>query len=375
MKLLVLSSNYPSLTSPQVGTFVYKLIQEFSSLNHEVVVVSPQKRSYKTTSKASGYGEEKAKVFRPTHWSFSNFRFFSWNTYSLTSFFQSKAIKKIVVNNAIKPDVVYCHFIGSAFLYYKAFPKSTLPLFIAVGEYKNIEVLKSYYDISYYNSIIKRVTGFIAVSPQIKNRLIELGVPDSKIIIEPNGADLSIFKPLDKKALREKYNLPLDKKLILFIGRFIENKGPLRVLEAINQLSDDVVGIFVGKGPQVIEGNKVCYKGTVAHNQIPEMMSMADVFVMPSEHEGSSNVIVEAMSCGVPIVSSNIPEIRVQCDPSFSILVDPRKVNEIKEAIFTIISDKEKCDSMRQAALSYSKKFDIKDRAKRILNFIDYSLN
>lgn len=376
MKVLVISSNYPTPQFPQRGTFVYKLVQEFAKKGHDITVISPQKKEFFKTENYQNYGEEKATVFTPTYWSFSNKKFLKWNTYSLSNYFQSRAIKKAINNNKPSSDIIYCHFIGSALSYLKAFPTSSTPVFVAVGEYKNIDIVRSYYKKSTYNQLINKISGFIAVSPQVKTKLKAIGVSEHKIIVESNATDLSLFKPLNKKLLRKKYNFPVDKKLILFVGRFLENKGPLRVLKALDLLPHkNVMGVFIGKGPQVIEGEKVLFSGPILHDQIPEMMSMADIFILPSQHEGSSNVIVEAMACGLPIISSDIPEIRVQCDSSFSILVDPNDVNEIKNALQNLIDNDALREGMGLKALENSKKFDLSERASRILKFIQSKIN
>lgn len=371
MKILVISSNYPNSAFPQIGTFVYKLVQEFMKQKKEVIVISPQKIHIRKKSLGENYGVEKATVFRPNHWSLSNKSFLLWNTYSLTRFFQSMAIKRVIVENKIQSDVVYCHFISSALLYLKAFPQSTTPLFVAVGEYKNIDVVRSYYDKEAYDAFLRKITGFIAVSVQIKLKLLEIGVPENKIMVAPNGTDLSTFKLRNKIQLRKKYGLPLEKKIVLFVGRFLDNKGPLRVLDALNQLDDSVRGVFIGKGPQEIEGNKIIFQGTVMHNQVAEFMSLADIFVLPTLHEGSSNVIIEAMASGLPIVSSDIPEIQAQCDPSFSFLVDPNDVSQITSALKKLVVNNDLRKRMSKNALNNSKNYDLTNRAVRILNFIE----
>src|SRR5690554_7768612 len=154
MEILVISSNYPNSISPQLGTFVYRLIQEFVKMNNEVFVISPQKkRTGKYLSKH--YGKEKAIVFRPTYWSFSNKKVLNWNTYSLTNLFTSRAIKKTILRHEIVPDIIYCHFINSALTYLKSSPKSKIPIFVAVGEYKNIDIVRSYYQESKYEEYLR----------------------------------------------------------------------------------------------------------------------------------------------------------------------------------------------------------------------------
>ena len=84
----------------------------------------------------------------------------------------------------------------------------------------------------------------------------------------------------------------------------------------------------------------------------------------------TARAIVEAMACGLPIISSDIPEIHFQCDPSFSILVDPMDEKAIENAIQSILVDKDKRTEMSKNALEYSKNFEIGERAFSILNFI-----
>jgi len=373
MKILVISSNYPNSISPQLGTFVYRLIQEFVKMNNEVFVISPQKkRTGKYLSKH--YGKEKAIVFRPTYWSFSNKKVLNWNTYSLTNLFTSRAIKKTILRHEIVPDIIYCHFINSALTYLKSSPKSKIPIFVAVGEYKNIDIVRSYYQESKYEEYLDKITGFIAVSMQVKKKLLDIGVPKEKILIAQNGVDLDIFKPQNKIELRQKYKIPLNQKIVIFIGRFLEQKGPLRALEAVEKQNDNVGIICIGKGPQKIEGDRVLFQGVLPHKQVAEYLALSDIFILPTLHEGSSNVIVEAIASGLPIISSNIPEIREQCNSSFSILVDPLNIDQIYTAVKTLTTNNELRISMSKNALKKSSDFNLSVRTEKILKFINDNL-
>ena len=244
------------------------------------------------------------------------------------------------------------------------------PIFVAEGELKNIDLRKKYYKPENYKNLISEITGFIAVSPQIKDNLIKNGVDSSRIIIKPNAVDLNLFYPRNKFEMRQKLGFDKDKKLIIFVGRFVEDKGPLRVLKAIEDL-DDVEIVFIGIGNQVLESNQIVFKNRVATARVPEYLSAADIFVLPTLHEGSCNAIIEAMACGLPIVSSDIPEIRFQCNPDSSILVDPMDVNKISEAIRQILSNTSKMEMMSNAAVEYAKIFEIKQRAEDIITFIN----
>src|SRR5690606_36535766 len=162
MKIIVISSNYPSHTAPQRGTFVYKLIQQFAEVNNKIVVISPQNYSLKI-KKESFYGDEKAMVYRPKKLSFSNKRIGKLNTFHWSSYSQSRAIKKAFQKIDFIPDVIYCHFIISAINYLQAFPDSKIPVYVAVGEYHNIDVVRSNYSETTYQNFLSKIKGFIAV--------------------------------------------------------------------------------------------------------------------------------------------------------------------------------------------------------------------
>lgn len=375
MKILVISNNYPSVTAPTYGVFVYNLVQQFAKLGHEVVVIANRGRLGLPWAKKQkvSYGEELATVYYPKSISASNKQIFNFNTHHIGERNAVRAIKKVVQKNDIQFDVVYAHFLVNGFMAVKALSDYGKPIFVAEGELKNINLRRTYYDPVVYSSLISKINGFISVSPQIEDNLVEVGVSPDKIIIKPNAVDLTHFYKRSKIKMRKKHGLPLDKKLVIFVGRFVKDKGPIRVLNAIEKI-ENVNAIFVGGGSQKLESDKIVFKNKVTIDLVPELLCAADLFVLPTLHEGSCNAIVEAMACGLPIVSSDIPEIRFQCDPSCSILVDPMNVGAIEKAITEIISDENKQEEMSKAALGYSKQFEITKRAESILEFIGNGL-
>ncbi|WP_350291628.1 glycosyltransferase family 4 protein [uncultured Croceitalea sp.] len=372
MKILVVSGNYPSLKNPSRGVFVYNLIQQFARLGHTVYIISPEgilPKNFFKNKKETDYGKELGTVYRPKFLSASQKFIFGFNTFRIGEWGQIKAVKRTVKRHKIEFDVVYAHFLKNAFVAVEALSEYNKPIYGAIGEYNMLKVRKAFYSSAYFSSVLEKINGFIAVSPQVKERLIEYGVKENKIIIKPNAVNSDIFYPRNKLEMRSKYDFPKDKILAIFVGRFVENKGPKVLLEATkNQKGLGL--IFVGRGPQILEANNIIFKDSVPSEKVPELLSAADLFVLPTWNEGSCNAIVEAMACGLPIISSDIPEIRFQCDPSFSILVDPLDVKGIESAIDSIISNEHKRAEMSKHAMEYAKKFEIGDRALSILNFI-----
>ncbi|WP_431124023.1 glycosyltransferase family 4 protein [Flagellimonas flava] len=368
MKILVVSNNYPSLEYPTRGVFVYNLIQQFCKLGHEVTVISPKNIMASRRKKVESYGEENCTVYRPKFISASARKIGPLYTYMITNWGQVKAVQRTVRKHNLEFDFVYAHFMMNGIIAVNALKKYNKPVFCAIGE-SNLLGFTKWYPKDYFKKSSHGIHGYIAVSNKLKDQLVVFGISPDRIYMKPNAVDLTKFYKRNKEEMRQKYNLPTDLKLVAFVGRFMQHKGPLRVLEAVKNLAN--VGVlFMGSGPQDPEGDSVIFKGSVPSYQIPELLSASDLFVLPTQKEGSCNAIAEALACGLPVVSSDIPEVRDQCTPSFSILVDPLDVEGLEKAIDTILSNEERRIEMSSNALEYSKNFEIGERASSILNFI-----
>jgi len=116
------------------------------------------------------------------------------------------------------------------------------------------------------------------------------------VSVIPNGVNFERFKPLDKKECREKLNLPLDKKIILFMGNPKEVRKNFSLVEkAVEKISD--------------ENLIICTPFPVTHENVPLYLNACDVLAFPSFKEGSPNVVKEAMACNCPIVASDAGDI------------------------------------------------------------------
>jgi glycosyltransferase involved in cell wall biosynthesis len=154
----------------------------------------------------------------------------------------------------------------------------------------------------------------LAVSQSIKDRAIEFGIPEEKISVEYIGVDVERFKTS---------GLPLNKRSnkILFVGRMIENKGPLVLLDALKSVINkvpDATLTMIGDGPLLEEAKKVAdeyalpvnFLGAQPTEKVIDELNQSKVFCLPSytlpsgKSEGMPIVTLEAQSCGVPVVTS-----------------------------------------------------------------------
>jgi teichuronic acid biosynthesis glycosyltransferase TuaC len=163
-----------------------------------------------------------------------------------------------------------------------------------------------------------------AVGSVLQHKVIELGASPGRVSNFVSGVDLTRFHPGDRRAARERLGLAPTGPLLLWIGNMVPVKAAERVLQAAALLTTAFPGLSValaGGGPQraalhrhvdLTPGlrGRVTFSGPVDHATLPDWYRAADLFVLPSRSEGVPNVLLEAMSCGLPFVASDVGSIR-----------------------------------------------------------------
>ena len=382
MNIVIVSDDFPE-KNHQSYVFVEQLVIALSDLGVNVTVIAPQsltKRVFRGTMKLPKYkayqtrnGKE-YKVFRPSYLSAGTVgalqRFYFW---SLRKSVEG-ILKKIGKDNI---DVVYGHFWHNANTLVNYSRKNHKPLFVACGEsgkaiLQLIDILKP----EELKRLVDTVAGVISVSTENKTRMLQYGLAEEKKIeVIPNAVDKTVFAPKERKSLREKYGINDDDFVISFVGGFINRKGSNRLSEAITQLNDPAIkSFFMGKAWSYDDCTPDCpgilLKESIPHDELPDYLSASDVFVLPTLNEGCCNAIVEALSCGLPVISSNLPFNDDILDETCSVRIDPSSVEEIKKAILLLKEDKALRARLANGALVKSEALSIETRAKRVIDFI-----
>lgn len=373
MKILVISPDFPSVDSIDF-IFVEELCKTFVNKGHEIVVIAPQsiskvlfkgKKLVKFENIVSSRGGT-FKLYRPWHITLG---------LGLFSEYISSVLFNFVVNltaNIIKftPDICYGHFWHSAFAISRFAINKNIPLFVASGE-ENIRTHFKY-SVKKLNYFLDYLSGIIAVSTKVKNEIIEMSLTkDDKCIVIPNSIDSQLFRPLDKDTIRKKFGISKKDFIVIYVGQFSERKGGNRLSNALNLLNDNnIKGLFIGRGAENPDYANTLFKGSVSHNLLAVYLNCADIFVLPTLNEGCSNAIVEALACGLPIVSSDLPFNHDILNVENSILVDPYDISAIANAIKLLKDNSEKRRDLSIGAIKTSLELTLELRAMKILEYI-----
>jgi starch synthase len=249
-------------------------------------------------------------------------------------------------------DVIHSADIEFPYTYQAA--KTGIPT--VVTEWENIPFNfeeQPYSRIKKYNR--EHIAHFIAITEKAKEALIAEGVGSNRITVIPAGIDCETFKHASRNiGLLEKFGLSKDTTKILFVGRFVPEKGIFDLLNAFSMLLTkeqklELLIVGSGKTEMTIEINRlistlkirrqVKFLGSIKYADMPQIHNLADIFCLPSTEtktwaEQFGYSLVEAMACGKPAVSTwtgSIPEIVKNRETG--ILVKPNNPIELKSAL------------------------------------------
>ncbi|UCV17326.1 glycosyltransferase [Ferribacterium limneticum] len=186
---------------------------------------------------------------------------------------------------------------------------------------------------------INRADQVFSVSESLRQLMIAHGTKPEKIEVVGNGVDTTRFAPQDKATCRQALDIPAQAKVLISVGGLVPRKGFHRVIEVlpfIRQTHPDLIFLVVGGAST--EGNNrqqleqqvkalkledcVRILGPRQPHELSAILSAADVFVLATSNEGWANVFLEAMACGLPVVTTDVGGNKeVVCDDKLGIVV------------------------------------------------------
>ncbi|HIF01977.1 MAG TPA: glycosyltransferase family 1 protein [Nitrospinaceae bacterium] len=205
----------------------------------------------------------------------------------------------------------------------------------------------------------------LGVSKAVNRQFNQTAIKVSSLKKYRYWVDLKHFKPMNLKESRKKIGVD-DRFTVLFVGRLIPIKGIKLLVEIAREL-DQIQFLFIGAGPlesflnSASEQNtNIKFLGQVQNYNLPVYYNSADVFCIPSQYEeGLGRVVMESVSCGIPVVGSNRGGISEALNKTISILLEPTHDN-LKNTIQMLHMDKQKLmalkmDCRNYATMNYSK--------------------
>lgn len=376
--ILIFASGYPTPTDPFFA-FVEQFAVAVSNKGVKVTVVAPQSftkhlfRGHELHPRFRHYNDGEGKygidVYQPYTLSFSN-KFKKINA-KISRFVKQRAFARLKEI----PEVCYGHFWFSGRSVFPFAQKHSLPLFIACGESNVIQ--ENNYKAENVKGFLDYVNGVICVSSKNKEESIEAGFTDgNNCIVIPNAINPRLFHKMDKQLLRKKYGYDNDAFIVAYCGAFEHRKGSIRLSHAIDLLTDcDIKSFFIGKGLDFRLEDPNCrgilFKGPLGHESLPDYLNMADVFCLPTLREGCCNAIVEALACGLPVVSSDKSFNHDILSENNSILIDPMDEKAIAEALRKLYENKALREKLSEGALKTGESLTIDKRAERVLEFME----
>ena len=220
------------------------------------------------------------------------------------------------------------------------------------------------------NTILEKADAFSAISSEIASECTSNGILFEKICLIPNSVDTSRYVPVksgEKIALRQKLNLPQNRTIAIYTGRLVSYEGLpllLKVWDEIRQKHENILLILSGTGGLDIHNcedvlkeyvrvhgleNHVLFTGAVQN--VPEYLQASDFFAFPTENDAFPSSIVEAMACGLPVVSTPVGAIKtIITNGKTGLLIQPGNAEQLFQALDVMLSDKEMASRLGKAA-------------------------
>lgn len=299
----------------------------------------------------------------------------------LFNFYTKDRFKKEIIE--FNPDFIYHRYTGSTFFITKIAKELNMPLILEFNSFDTWKMkywgesrsfLKKSTKKYLLYSIVKWIENYnlkkafliTTVSKPLKEDLLKLGIPEEKILINPNGVDLKKFDPeiensIESKKLRQKLGINNNELVVGFSGTFGPWHGIPQLTEAIDiilseKLINHIHFLLIGDGILRYEMMKklkkyrnVTFTGTIPYSKIQNYLAICDILVSPHcpqvdgrEFFGSPTKLFEYMAMKKGIVASNLGQIgKILKDKQTAILINPGDVRDLVRGISLLSSNSE----------------------------------
>ncbi|MCL4123798.1 UNVERIFIED_CONTAM: hypothetical protein GTU68_006076 [Idotea baltica] len=343
------------------GVVATELGKALARVGHEVHFIS-----YKQPFRLSSF--EQNITFHEV--SFTNYPLFEFPPYETA--LASKLVDAVKYNNL---DIIHVHYAiphaSAAFLAKQILLSQGIHIPV-VTTLHGTDITLVGKDVTYEPVVtfsINQSDGVTAVSDSLKKDTLDSFDITREIEVIPNFIDLATFQHSDKKHFKTAI-APEGEPILIHISNFRKVKRVQDVIDTFRQVVDRIPAklLLVGDGPERKKAEQQCRDlGICGHirflgkqDAINELLSVADVFLMPSESESFGLAALEAMACEVPVISSDaggLPEINIHNETGF--MAEVGNTAQMAQYAYQLLTDKEKLAEFKKNALAQAKRFDI----------------
>lgn len=202
---------------------------------------------------------------------------------------------------------------------------------------------------------LKSCTGIITVSDSLRRALVRQGIKDAQIAVIPNAVDMREFHPGSQAEARSRLNLPADRRFLIAVGHLVHEKGHDLVIRALAHLRiqhPEVELIILGAranepayprrlhrlAAELGLTNAVHFVGGQSPQRVAAWLQAADVFTLATWREGCCNAVLEALACGLPVVTTSVGDNeQYVSSPHFGSIVPPGDWQSLSRALHTAL--------------------------------------
>jgi glycosyltransferase involved in cell wall biosynthesis len=378
-RVLVLASTFPRWQGDTEPPFVHNLCRSLQD-GFEITVLAPHALGAMRAERMDGLDIHRFRYMWPERLQklayggiLPNLKRNRWLWLQTPSFFLMELIWTLRLIRSHRIDVIHAHWLLPQGLIAAVAGAITRKPVVVTAHGGDVYGLRGRLAATAKRWALRRVTRVTAVSRDLARAIDVLSKNEvTDVDVVSMGVDTEHFRARrDARSLRKQ--LGIDGPMILFVGRLAEKKGVRYLLEAMpSVLSDrpDATLVIVGDGPLRGElslqardlgiSESVRFLGARSPAELPRFYSAADVFVGPSivaengDTESFGLVFAEAMSCGCPVVASDVGGISDLVVPGKTgLLVPQRNAQEIAEAIARVLSEPGLRERLRRGGLRH----------------------
>lgn len=364
MRILVLTHNYPRFAGDFSGTFIEALSQAIHAQGHQVTVLAPYDSRFARRSNDSAVNLITYRYAWPDRLHILGYMRSTRGDRALRPsslvlaplLFCFGAAATLRYARRQKPDAIHAHWVlPNGFLGAVASRLLRIPLVVSLpGSDVFVSGMNPLF-LSMARFAFHQAAAITTNSEDLRDAAIALGAEPAKFTLVIYGVDPDAIAPdgSHRSALRARLGLGDDTPVVLAVGRLVPKKGFDILLRAAPALDPAAHMVIVGDGDRRAELHalaaslsvcqRVHFVGNVPRHELTAYYNMADIFVMPSVRlpaDGLNVAVVEAMSCGLPIVASDVGgNPLVVADGDNGLLVGEGQVEALAAAINRLLAD------------------------------------